>query len=95
MPLEDGPTPDGEPWQPDDELLVRFLLGALPEVETERLDELSITDDQLARRLRTIEQNLVDAYAKGELLGEILARFRSSYLASPTSSVHLRPVRSR
>ena len=66
----------------DDQLLIRYLLGLLPEEETERLDEMSIFGDDFACRLRDVENDLVDAYAGGELSGEILARFQSSYLAS-------------
>ena len=40
---------------PDDQLLVRYLVGSLPEDETERLDELSIADDQFAARLSAVE----------------------------------------
>jgi hypothetical protein len=66
----------------DDQLLIRYLLGQLPEEETERLDELSIVGDEFACRLRDVENDLVDAYAGGELSGETLARFQSSYLSS-------------
>jgi len=66
----------------DDQFLVRYLLGLLPEEEAERLDELSIVGDDFACRLRDVENDLVDAYARGELSGETLARFRASYLSS-------------
>jgi hypothetical protein len=66
----------------DDQLLIRYLLGLLPEEETERLDELSIVGDDFACRLRDVENDLVDAYACGELSGETLARFQSTYLSS-------------
>jgi hypothetical protein len=66
----------------DDQLLIRYLLGALAEAETERLDELSIADEEFASRLKAVENDLVDAYANGELSGETLERFRSFYLAS-------------
>jgi hypothetical protein len=68
----------------DDQLLIRYLLGSLEEDETERLDELSIADDDFAWRLRAAENDMVDAYVRGELSGETLDRFRSSYLSSPT-----------
>lgn len=63
--------------------LVRYLLGTLPDDEAEWLEEQSIVDDQLAERLRLIEDDLVDAYASGQLSGEMLRRFESFYLASP------------
>src|ERR1700721_1918691 len=66
----------------DDQLLIRYLLGLLTPEETERLDELSIASDDFACRLRDVENDLVDAYASGELSGETLTRFQSSYLSS-------------
>ena len=67
----------------DDKLLTDYLLGSLSEEEIEQLDELSITDDEMAARLQVVENDLVDAYAKGEMAGATLERFNSYYLASP------------
>jgi hypothetical protein len=67
----------------DDRQLARYLLGLLPEEETERLDEESIADDEVASRLRIVENELVDAYVAGTLSGEMLERFECHYLASP------------
>jgi len=72
-----------EPGLTDDGQLARYLLGLLPDEETERLDEASIVDDELASRLRIVENDLVDAYAAGTLSGEMLERFESHYLLSP------------
>lgn len=66
-----------------DKVIRDYLLGALSEDETERLDELSVTDDEFAARLQAIENDLVDSYTRGELSGESLERFRSHYLSSP------------
>lgn len=66
----------------DDRLLTRYLLGALPEEEAERLDELCIVDDELATRLHALENDLVDAYVRGEVSGEDLRHFESFYLSS-------------
>ena len=60
-----------------------YLLGQLSEPDTERLDELSIVDDVCAERIRAVEFDLVDAFARGELRGEALEHFRSRYLATP------------
>ena len=62
---------------------VRYLLGLLSEEETARLDEMSVVDDEVASRLRIVEDDLVDAYASGTLTGETLERFESFYLSSP------------
>src|SRR4029453_6301932 len=69
--------------EPDDDTLGRYLLGTLPEAEAERVDELSITDDALAARLRAVEYDLIEAYARGELSADTLARFRSRCVSSP------------
>ena len=62
--------------------LVQYLVGALPEDETERLDELSIGDDRFAADLHAAEHDLVDAYVRGTLTGDTLRRFESHYLSS-------------
>jgi len=67
----------------DDGLLRRYLLGELPEADTERLHELSVADDAFAGRLDAIENDLVDAYVRGELSQENLKQFKSFYLSSP------------
>jgi hypothetical protein len=58
----------------DDEQLVRYLLGLLPDEEAERLDELSIADDELAWRLRAVEDDLVDAYVTGSFIARFAKR---------------------
>lgn len=74
------PVPDE--LTPDDQILVRYLVGSLPEDQTERLDELSVSDDDFVWRLRAAENELVDAYLRNQLSGDTLERFRSFYLAS-------------
>src|SRR5262249_28494713 len=49
----------------------------------DRLDELSITDDDFVSRLNAAENDLIDAYVRGELPAESRERFRSFYMASP------------
>jgi anti-sigma factor RsiW len=60
-----------------------YLLGALPEAETEVFDELSFADDDFAAELAAYEKDLVDAYVNGELTGDRLDRFESFYPATP------------
>jgi hypothetical protein len=75
---------------PDDQLLIRYLLGSLPEEETERFDELSIVDDDFATRLNETENELVDAYVNGELSGDTLQSFQSNYLSSASKMEKVR-----
>src|SRR5580704_15458329 len=69
--------------EPNDAVLVRYLLGSLPVDEAEPIEEASIVDEDLAARLNAIEFDLVDSYVRGELEGPNLARFQSWYLSSP------------
>ncbi len=63
--------------------IIAYLLGSLPEAEAERFDELSFTDDEFADALKSAEKDLIDAYANGELTGTTLENFKSHYLVSP------------
>jgi len=67
---------------PTHQVTTQYLLGALPDVETERLDELSVTSQEFADSLSASEKELIDAYVEGELSGARLAEFESHYLAS-------------
>lgn len=67
----------------DDQRLTRYLLGFLPEDEAERLDELSVVDQEFAWRLEAVENDLVDAYLRGELSASEREQFRKRYLSSP------------
>lgn len=68
---------------PDHETMTRYLLGLLPEAEAEVCDEMSIINDEFAARLQAAEDDLVDAYVRGELAGHERTRFESYYLTSP------------
>jgi anti-sigma factor RsiW len=63
--------------------LTGYLLGSLPQAETERFDELSVSDKEFADELSAVEMDLVDAYVQGELPREIVTRFDDHYLATP------------
>ena len=63
--------------------IISYLLGAVPEADAERFDELSVVDDAFAAALSAAENDLVDQYVRGELSGETLTRFQDHYLSSP------------
>jgi hypothetical protein len=67
----------------DDQELIQYLLGLLPRDAADRLDEASVIDDDFAARLHQVEDDLVDAYVRGELSGDTLRRFEAHYLSSP------------
>ncbi len=66
----------------DQQVLIRYLVGLLPTVETERLDEASIVDDECAVRLADAETDLIDAYVAGALEHDLRRPFEQVYLAS-------------
>jgi hypothetical protein len=67
----------------EDQTLMQRLLGNLSEADTERLDELSVSDDMLAMRLWDAENDLVDAYVRNELSAEDQQHFKAHYLTAP------------
>ena len=67
----------------DDQQLIDYALGLLTEIEAERLDEASITDDEIAVRLCSVEDDLVDAYVTGTLDQRTRENFEATYLKSP------------
>ncbi len=67
----------------DNNLLRSYLLGALPEAETEICDELSFTDDAFVVRLQAVEDDLIDSYLQNELPQQEREQFQAYYLASP------------
>jgi hypothetical protein len=81
------------PVRSDDQQLVRYLLGQLPDKDTERLDEASVVDDDVALRLRIVEHDLVDSYVTGTLDRDMIAPFESRYLSSPRRQRQVRFAR--
>jgi len=67
---------------PPDEVLVRYLLGELPPVETDTLDERSVVDPDFFERLEAVENDLVDGYVRQELPPDLRDRFARGYLAT-------------
>jgi hypothetical protein len=68
----------------NEKLIIDYLLGVLPESEIERLDELSVTDDEVAEYVEAVENELVDDYIRNELPEKTRTRFESYYLTSAT-----------
>ena len=68
----------------DNQMLYAYLLGSLPNEDTERLDEMTFTDPSFADQVNAAEKDLVDSYVSGELTGDVLKGFESYYLSSPT-----------
>jgi cell division protein FtsB len=66
-----------------DEVLVRFLLGSLPEAERRRLEERFLADDQLFEQLVALEDELRYDYVDGKLGRREGERFERLLLTSP------------
>lgn len=64
------------------EKLTRYVLGGLDERERERLEAGYFEDDDAFEQMLIAEEELTDAYARGELSGEERARFEACYLSS-------------
>jgi len=60
----------------------RYLLGELSEQEQTELEEAYFADDDLFERFLAVKDDLVDAYACGDLTGQKRARFEQHFLSS-------------
>lgn len=65
------------------EKLTQYVLGGLDERERERLEADYFEDDAAFEQMLIAEEELTDAYARGELSGKESARFEACYLSSP------------
>src|SRR5262245_52823009 len=60
-------TPTVMPDERDERLMRPFLLGRLSESDRHPLEERFLADDDFAARLLELQNDLIDAYARGEL----------------------------
>ena len=61
---------------------VRYLLGLSTPAEREVIESLYFEDDDAFQKMLTAEDDLIDAYARGELTGEERRRFENSFVSS-------------
>ncbi len=62
--------------------MVLYLLGNLAEADQESLEETLLVDEAAFARLEAVEDDLIDAYARGELSAADQQRFRQRFLAT-------------
>ena len=62
-------------------LMRRYLLGLLPEPEQVALEERFFEDGEILSEMRAVEQDLVDAYVRGQLAPDEKSVFESHYLS--------------
>jgi hypothetical protein len=67
----------------NEELMVKYLLGELPEEEQLRLEERFFTDDEYYQQLLALEDELMYDYAAGGLSPEQRVKFERRFLDSP------------
>ncbi|MGH9843480.1 MAG: hypothetical protein ACREEM_32480 [Blastocatellia bacterium] len=67
----------------NEERMVNYLLGELPEEEQLRLEERFFTDDETYQQLLALEDELLYDYAAGGLSSEQRVKFERRFLNSP------------
>jgi hypothetical protein len=65
----------------DDERSSRYLLGEMPEAERDAFEEEYFARDDAFAELEAVEDDLVDAYSRGQLGPERRARFEERYVS--------------
>lgn len=65
-----------------DNACARYLLGELSELEQSQIEEAYFADDALFERFLAVKDDLIDAYARGDLAGQRRERFERHFLAS-------------
>jgi hypothetical protein len=65
------------------QLIVRYLLGDLPEEEQARLEDRAFADRECLQSIEDAENDLIDEYVRGALNDTERRRFESRFLASP------------
>jgi hypothetical protein len=71
----------------------RYLVGDLPESESNELEIEVLRDDETFEQLWEIENTLVDGYVRGRLSSAERDRFERHYLSSPTHRQRLAVAR--
>lgn len=70
--------------EPDNEVLLEYLFGDLPEPELSRVEELCFVDDSLHERLSALEGGLIDRYVQKKLPESEHRAFEEKYLNTPS-----------
>lgn len=77
----------------EDDRLVRYLLGLLPEEEAARMEEVYLANDELNDDLQASERDLIDRYVEGSLSKSERDQFEKFFLCSPGRHEKLRFAR--
>ena len=66
----------------NDELIVGYLLGDLPEEKQSEVEDRAFQDKQYLQEILAAESDLIDEYVRGELSDSARQQFESRFLAS-------------
>ena len=79
--------------EPDDQMLRQWLLGQLPADDAQALEQRLVEDEDFSLRLREVENDLLDDFAREHLSGDERARAAAYFSATPEDRVRLRIAR--
>src|SRR5215510_10414646 len=66
----------------NENLIVRYLMGDLPEDEQTRLEDRAFSDRDYMRNIVAVESDLIDEYVRGELSDSERQQFERLFLVS-------------
>ncbi len=66
----------------NEELIVGYLLGDLPEEKQSEVEDRAFQDEQYLQEILAAESDLINEYVRGELSGRARQQFESRFLAS-------------
>ena len=79
--------------EPNEDMLRHWLLGQLPAGEAEGLERRLVEDEDFSLRLRDIENDLLDDFARERLSGDERAQAAAYFSAAPADRARLRIAR--
>lgn len=81
------------PWTREHQTLTRYLLGELSESPMVELEKRLLADEDLFERLPIVEDDLIDAYVRGEMQSSRRQRFELRFLTLPKRRVRVELAR--
>jgi hypothetical protein len=67
----------------DEDLIVRYLLGELPEAQQVEIEDSAFQNQQHMQDILSVESDLIDEYVRGEIPRHHRERFEKHFLAAP------------
>jgi hypothetical protein len=67
----------------DEDLIVRYLLGELPEVQQVEIEDSAFQNQQCMDDILAVENDLIDEYVRGKIPLNNRAQFEGHFLAAP------------